>query len=300
MKLKSIFTVLIIAVVVIVVAVLFASKVSLGSKEGAIISNAKALDKSDKTEEAIKEYERVITEYPQSKKAGKTYICLANLYEKQGKLVEARDAYKKAFESYPDMAIVKNTKSKIEELNMKILFSPLTDSASKTYEVQAGDSLAKISKVFGTTVDLLKRSNNLSNDMIRLGMRLKVVTGKFSVVVDKSQSLLLLKLNDEIIKTYKVATGANNSTPTGTFKIVSKLVDPVWYKAGAAVPPGSPENILGARWMGISKAGYGIHGTTDPNSLGKQVTAGCVRMKNGEVEELYSILPEGTEVTIVD
>jgi lipoprotein-anchoring transpeptidase ErfK/SrfK len=74
----------------------------------------------------------------------------------------------------------------------------------------------------------------------------------------------------------------------------------VWYKDGAAVPPGSPENILGTRWMGLSKEGYGIHGTTEPGSLGKQATAGCVRMLNAEVEELYGILPEGTEVTIID
>ena len=126
------------------------------------------------------------------------------------------------------------------------------------------------------------------------------MTAKFSVVVDKSQNILLLKQNDDVIKTYKVATGLNNCTPVGTFKITTKLVDPVWYKTGAAVPPGSPENILGTRWMGLSKEGYGIHGTTDPSSLGKQATAGCVRMLNSEVEELYGILPEGTEVTIVD
>jgi lipoprotein-anchoring transpeptidase ErfK/SrfK len=52
--------------------------------------------------------------------------------------------------------------------------------------------------------------------------------------------------------------------------------------------------------MGFELAGYGIHGTVDPQSLGKQVTQGCVRMANNEVEELYSIVPEGTEVAIVD
>ena len=52
--------------------------------------------------------------------------------------------------------------------------------------------------------------------------------------------------------------------------------------------------------MGISQQGYGIHGTTDPASIGAQVTAGCVRMSNPEVEELYAIVPEGTEVVIVD
>ena len=83
-------------------------------------------------------------------------------------------------------------------------------------------------------------------------------------------------------------------------KITVKLIDPHWYKTGAVVPPGSPENILGSRWLGISKERYGIHGTTEPESIGKQVTAGCIRMLNNEVEELYVIVPSGTKVTIVD
>jgi len=264
MKLKVILPSIVIVVVIIAVLAVVLPKMQFGSKEG----------------EAL--------------------VSQAAQYEKQGKLAEARDAYKKAYETYPDVSIVKIAKPKTEELGMKILFSPTVDSYSKEYIVQAGDSLAKIAKVFGTTIELIKRSNDLSSDNIRQGQRLKVVTAKFSVVVDKSQNILLLKQNDEVIKTYKVATGTNNCTPAGDFRIMTKLVDPVWYKTGAAVPPGSPENILGTRWMGLSKEGYGIHGTTDPSSLGKQATSGCVRMLNSDVEELYSILPEGTEVTIVD
>lgn len=264
MKLKVILPSVIIVIAVIALLAVFLPKTQLGSKEG----------------EAL--------------------ISQAALFEKQGKFAEARDAYKKAYEAYPEVSIVKIAKPKMEELDMKILFSPFVDGYSKEYIVQSGDSLAKIAKVFGTTIELLKRSNNLTGDNIRQGQRLKVMTAKFSVVVDKSQNILLLKRNGESIKSYKVATGVNNCTPVGIFKITTKLVDPVWYKTGAAVPPGSPENILGTRWMGLSKEGYGIHGTTDPSSLGKQATAGCVRMLNSEVEELYSILPEGTEVTIVD
>jgi lipoprotein-anchoring transpeptidase ErfK/SrfK len=114
---------------------------------------------------------------------------------------------------------------------------------------------------------------------------------------------MILKTKDEeIVKTYTVATGANNLTPVGTFKIVEKIPNPPWFKSGAAkpIPPQDPENILGTRWLGLSVPSYGIHGTTDPKSLGKQVTQGCVRMANSDVEELYIIVPKGTEVTIVD
>ena len=72
------------------------------------------------------------------------------------------------------------------------------------------------------------------------------------------------------------------------------------FKAGAVVSADSPENVLGTRWLGLDVSGYGIHGTVEPQSLGKQVTQGCVRMANNEVEELYTYIPVGTEVTVTD
>ncbi|MFA7271176.1 MAG: L,D-transpeptidase, partial [Candidatus Omnitrophota bacterium] len=110
----------------------------------------------------------------------------------------------------------------------------------------------------------------------------------------------LLKSDEEIMKTYIVSTGKNNSTPVGNFKITSKLINPTWFKAGAVIPAGSPKNILGTRWLGLDRPSYGIHGTTEPQSLGRQATQGCVRMTNQDVEELYIIVPIGTEVIIVD
>ncbi|MCM8781769.1 MAG: L,D-transpeptidase family protein [Candidatus Omnitrophica bacterium] len=160
--------------------------------------------------------------------------------------------------------------------------------------------MGKIAKRFGTTVELIIKANNLKSDLIKPGMKLKISTAKFSILVDKSQNTLTLKSNDEVFKIYPVSTGVDNSTPIGQFKIINKIIDPVWYKAGAVVLPGSPKNILGSRWLGLSLQGYGIHGTTEPESIGKQVTAGCVRMLNKDVEELYIIVPIGADVTIVD
>ncbi len=118
--------------------------------------------------------------------------------------------------------------------------------------------------------------------------------------MDKSQNVLFLKNGDEVLKVYKVSTGTNNSTPVGTFKITSKLVDPVWFNKGIVVPPDSPQNVLGSRWLGFDMPGYGIHGTVEPETIGQQVTAGCVRMRNSDVEEVYSLIPLGTEIVIVD
>ena len=163
-----------------------------------------------------------------------------------------------------------------------------------------GDTLVKIAKNFGTTVELIMKSNAMQNTIIRPGEKLKISKAKYSILVDKSQNILILKADGEVFKTYTVATGANNSTPIGTYQVKEKVVNPTWYKAGAVVPPDSPDNILGTRWMAITLEHYGIHGTTDETTLGQQVTAGCVRMRNKDVEELYSIIPVGSEVTIID
>lgn len=209
--------------------------------------------------------------------------------------------YQKLITDFSNHKEVSAWQKSLDELNLRIIFSSLAvPGISQEYEIQPLDNLTKIAKQFNTTIELLKRSNNLSSDRITPGRKLRVWTGRFSVAVDKSQNILIVKCGDEIIKTYNVSTGANNSSPVGTFKIVNKLPNPAWFKAGAVVPPESPENILGTRWLGFDLAGYGIHGTTEPASIGKQATAGCVRMLNPEVEELYSLLPVGTEVTIVD
>ena len=168
------------------------------------------------------------------------------------------------------------------------------------YEVKPGDTLGRIAAVNHTTVEFIKRANGLKHDVIRPQQRLKIPKGKFGIAVDKSQNQLLLTEDNQFIKSYAVATGKDNSTPVGTFKIVTRIPNPVWYKQGAVVPPDSPENILGTRWLGVDKKGYGIHGSVDPSAIGHQVTAGCVRMTNADVEELFDIVPLGTEVTIVD
>ncbi|MDD4899834.1 MAG: L,D-transpeptidase family protein [Candidatus Omnitrophica bacterium] len=220
--------------------------------------------------------------------------------ENKGDLSGSKAVYQKLAADFSGSNEVANWQKKIEDLNIKLLFSPTITPKSTLYQIKPGDTLGKIARAFNTTVELIKKSNNLSDDKIIPGKKIKVWTAPFSILVDKSQNILILKNDEEVVKTYIVATGANNSTPVGTFKIIEKLPNPTWFKAGAVVAPNSPDNVLGTRWMGFDIAGYGIHGTIEPQSLGKQVTQGCVRMANPEVEELYTIVPKGTEVTIVD
>lgn len=226
---------------------------------------------------------------------------LASKYAQSGDLLSARNTYQKIMDKFPGSASIQKAQEALENINIQILSSSIPTPDSISYEVQSGDTLAKIAKKFSTTQDLIMKSNNLTNaKVVPLGRKLKIHNEKMSIIVDKSMNILTLKSQDKIVKTYKVATGINNCTPVGNFKVINKIVNPPWYTAGGVIQADNPKNILGSRWLGLSVQGYGIHGTTEPQSLGNQVTSGCVRMKNSDVEELYSLVPQGTEVVIVD
>lgn len=225
----------------------------------------------------------------------------ARLFSEAGELVAARDKYRSFLtqDGIPK-SLKKKAQAELEAVNMKILFSPIETEDSLVYEVKSGDNLYNIAKKYHTTVALIQKSNHLKSDLIRPGMKLKVAKAVYSLAIDKSENTLELFSDDMLLKTYSIGTGENNSTPVGEFTIDTKLENPTWYKAGAVVPPDSPDNILGTRWLGFSLQGYGIHGTTMPETIGKQASSGCIRMLNEEAEELYAIVPVGTKVTVRD
>lgn len=271
-----------------------------GSKSQRLLTQADIALKQKRWADAQAHIEQLLTTSPDSPLIPAALLKLGEVQEGQQHLVEARAAYQKLLDQFRDSPLTSETQAHLGNVNIALLFSSTQTDMDTRYQVQPGDSLGKIATTNSTTVEFLRKANHLNGNVIRPGQQLKVPKGHFSVVVDKSQNQLLLTQDNRFLKTYTVATGKDNSTPVGTFKIITKLVNPVWYKQGAVVPPDSPENILGTRWMGIDKQGYGIHGNVDPTALGKQVTAGCVRMDNHDVEELFDIVPLGADVTIVD
>jgi lipoprotein-anchoring transpeptidase ErfK/SrfK len=107
---------------------------------------------------------------------------------------------------------------------------------------------------------------------------------KYRIIVDLSDHKLHLLDNDMVVRSYPVGIGKMVSrTPIGDFVIINK-----------APNPGGP---YGEYWMGLSKKGYGIHGTNRPSSIGKTVSKGCIRMYNRDVVELAHLVPLRTRVT---
>ncbi len=187
------------------------------------------------------------------------------------------------------------------EINSQILFTPAPAPEKVDYTIAPGDSLGKLAKKFNSTVELIKKENGLSGDLIRVGDRLRIYQCHFTVDVNKTANTLTVTDNGKFFKRYRVGTGQFSKTPEGEFKTTSRMENPPWYRSdGRTIPYGDPENILGTHWLGLNVPGYGIHGTWDTNSIGKQSSAGCIRLLNDDVAELYVMLPIGTPVTIHD
>ena len=222
-------------------------------------------------------------------------------FEQKGEFLEAQVLLREMLARFVAHPRVEEVQQRLEAVNMRVLVSGLmVPGLTVQREIVAGDTLSMIADEYRTTVAFIMKQNGLTSDVIRRGQLLRIWTGRLSVIVDKSQNTMILRSDGELIKTYRVSTGRDSITPVGTFRIVVKLKKPAWTHEGRVIPYGDPENILGTRWMGFDIPGYGIHGTTDPAKIGEQATAGCVRMHNGEVQELYALLPINTEVTIID
>ena len=118
------------------------------------------------------------------------------------------------------------------------------------------------------------------------------------IVISIPDRKLALIVDGKVVKVYETAVGANHSpSPTGAFTVISRVTNPTWYHAGKVVPPGK-NNPVGTRWIGLSQKGYGIHGTNAPKSIGNNVSHGCIRMRNRDVEQLFELVKVGDVVEL--
>jgi lipoprotein-anchoring transpeptidase ErfK/SrfK len=201
-------------------------------------------------------------------------------------------------------------RQKTEQLNRRLVFSRTDTPGFDRVKVQPGDSYWKISrrlvKERGLSVPsgLLERINGIGAHRLRAGQTLKVPTEPLSVLVDKDECRLYLLLGGVYLLHFDIGVGRDDLTPEGDFEIRGKTRNPKWTdpETGKVRAYGDPGHIIGSRWLGLHQAGgptgFGIHGTVEPDTVGRAVSEGCIRLRNDEVEELFELVSEGTPVTV--
>ncbi len=209
----------------------------------------------------------------------------------------------------------------ISAINQTLVFSDRRfkdDPRGGNYMVLQGDNLTKIAKNYSVPIELLLQINNLkSGKDLKADQPIKVIQGPICAVVTKSKFRIDLYLGsaggpDSIyLTTYQVGLGTDNSTPTGTWQIEKRVWHPK-YDSPAGRPKehfegGDPKNPVGPVWLAlegtdgaaVGKQSYGIHGTVDPDSIGKQASEGCIRLRNDEAEKVYNLVVPHKSVVIV-
>ncbi|MDD5698829.1 MAG: L,D-transpeptidase [Victivallaceae bacterium] len=187
-------------------------------------------------------------------------------------------------------------------VNIKIFFSDVPFPEKKvSYQIKPNDGLRKIAMQHNTSMEAVQRSNRmkLNDTNVELGKTFNIYVGDWKIVISKSRKKLYLFDGKEIFKAYTVGIGKQNRTPTGIFKTGGKRKNPDWYAPTGKISFGDKGNVLGTRWIRLipdgecsrEVSGLGIHGTWEPETIGKASSNGCIRLTNPDIEELFAILP---------
>ena len=227
----------------------------------------------------------------------------ARLLRSQGQIIEASDRLSEVYFGYRMTPGQRRTlAAELEPLSREVLGSHRIFQNGQLYEVQPGDTLAKLAKPFHITPEFVARLNGLSNPRsIQTRYVLKFVEGPFYALADTTEFELVVLLQGKFIRRFDIGIGKDDfPTPMGEFQVNDKLVNPTKWPDPVdrrKIAGGQPDNPLGSRWIGIG-LGYGIHGTIEPETIGQKASRGCIRMRNEDVEELYDMLVEGSRVLI--
>lgn len=224
----------------------------------------------------------------------------------RGDLIAARQTLSEAMRSGLSGSQADAVRNQLVHIADETIFSGRifeNDPLVERYVIKPGDHMAKIARTTMVSPELLARINSIADvNRIRAGRALKLVKGPFRAVVDKETYTMDVYLQDVLVRSYRVGLGADDSTPRGQWRVGTRLENPTYYhpRGGEIITADDPRNPLGERWIGLigisgealGQERYGIHGTIEPDSIGKSNSLGCIRMHNDDVEWVYDMLVE--------
>jgi len=257
----------------------------------------------EQTKEAEQIWDRILSNYKGSDYVDDAKWGKALLKSQAGDAAAARTELGAILEEHPDT----NRRPEIEDLlgkiNLELLNSSEVHEGDQIYPIQKGDKLTTIGKKFNVSPDLIGRVNHIRDErMLTLNRRIKIPKTNFSILVDKSNNTMVLLNDGKFFKRYRVRTGTDDwRTPNGAFRIQTKVKDPNWTdpKTGQHYAANDPGNELGTRWMAFdANQQLGIHGTIHPETIGQYASNGCVGLLKEDAEEVFDLVPIGTEVKI--
>lgn len=215
-------------------------------------------------------------------------------------------------------------RDRLEHINENTVFSKkrnadqiARDPIVSLHTVQQGEFLSTIGNTYRIPYQLIERINNVDARKLPAGKGVQVINGPVHARVDKSDYRMDLYVEDPdglriYLKSYTVGLGEFDSTPIGRWvvkpgsKVGPANGGPSWTNPRTLkhYDRNDPDIPIGEYWMALEgiddntrdKKGYGIHATNDPESIGRQESMGCIRMRDEDIDQVFYTLFEGASV----
>lgn len=156
----------------------------------------------------------------------------------------------------------------------------------------------------GEDVDLTELAPNLRRQLVTYSANVAPGT----VIIDTAHTYLYYVIGDGTAIRYGIGVGRQGFTWSGVENVTRKAEWPDWYPPAemiarqpylARFTAGGEGNPLGARAIYLGNTVYRIHGTNAPETIGTQVSSGCIRLLNADVIDLYSRVNVGTKIIVL-
>ena len=205
-------------------------------------------------------------------------------------------------------------RTNLTDIAQKVVFSREVypgDPYARRYVVKGGDLLSKIvkrEKLF-VPYEGIRNINQIPDaNVLRVGQWLKLIEGPFDAIVTKHAYTLDLYHHKMFVKTYRIGLGQNGSTPIGSWIVSDRVSEAQWTPPAGVGPArtiewGEAGYPLGkdGLWIalrGTDKSttmlsGFGIHGTNETQSIGREASLGCIRLGDKDIGELFGLLYAG-------
>lgn len=185
----------------------------------------------------------------------------------------------------------------------------------QTASVNPGESLYDVARRQGYALEHLAEANRLPVSLAPVSRSSVLVPSRRILPENPPKQGLVVNIcergfyvfdQEKVPRFFPVAVGEPGrfETPTGSYSVREKVVDPEWVApewAGLGednVIPAGPNNPLGDRWIGLSSRGLGMHSTNNPSSIGSATSHGCMRMYPEVARTVFDLVQTGWPVRI--
>lgn len=210
-------------------------------------------------------------------------------------LARARELWQTFLTQFPESSKVADAQKALGTLNAAGLFSLEPSPHKVIHTIAKGDSLYKISRKYGTSIELIAQANNLPNTMLQIGQQLVVPQTEITAVVDREAGTLTLQNHGEFFRSYRLLSSRLPALHQGA-TAQSSVLETIIELNGKRLAFGDKAYAEGQRSIVLTGQGAAILSVRD-DVAAEEMPAGLI-LSASDLAEVFVLLRRGVPVTI--